>query len=71
MNQHLGYLLQREHVVRSDGGNYTQIPLPLIFKFVFLMFSVLYLLYLVPGDNKGCLCYVLFEILYKISWHLE
>ena len=30
------------------------------------MFSVFYLLELVPGDNKGCPCYVLFEILYKI-----
>ena len=23
MNQHLGYLLQREHVIKSDGENYT------------------------------------------------
>ena len=23
MNQHLGYLLQREHVARFDGENYT------------------------------------------------
>jgi hypothetical protein len=23
MNQHSGYLLPREHVVKSDGGNYT------------------------------------------------
>ena len=37
------------------------------------MFSVFYLLQLVPGDSKGCLCYDLFEILYKIFgiWNRE
>ena len=65
-NQHLGHLLQREHVARLDGENYIYIPLPVIFEFVFLMSDVLSPLRLVPVDYRGCLCYVLFKILCKI-----
>ena len=58
MNQHLSYLLQREHVAKSDGENYIYIILLLVFEYVFLVFDVLFPQWIVPADYKGCWCYV-------------
>ena len=58
MNQHLSYLLQREHVAKSDGENYIYIILLLVFEYGFLVFDVLFPQWLVPVDYKGCQCYV-------------
>ena len=58
MNPHLNYLLQKEHVVKSDGENYIYIILLLVFEYVFLVFDVLFPQWIVPADYKGCWCYV-------------